>query len=265
MKSLDKAVNVLQLFTVTPSLWSLTELSHEANIPLSTLHRIVTVLNRHGLLARDPQSRKYRLGFGAMNLGYHASFSWDIARFAQPAMVWLAQETGETVHLTVVNETRDCSVCVARVDSQFHALRIHLEVGRQIPLHAGASAKVLLAYFPPAEVDEVIRRTGLPKLASNTITDAELVKRELTAIRRQGYAFSQEETHDGAWGYAVPILDIQQRAVAGLGLSGPTARYSADVEERCVRLVKDAAKQIAATLGLGARQPGTDSCMPVVL
>jgi DNA-binding IclR family transcriptional regulator len=87
---------------------------------------------------------------------------------ANSARAWLADR--ETVLLTAPNGTRDRSVCIAQVDGQ-DDLRIHLEVDRKVPFHAGALSKALLACFPPDEVDEFIRRVGLFKILADTITD----------------------------------------------------------------------------------------------
>jgi IclR family KDG regulon transcriptional repressor len=249
VKSLDKALYLLHLFTVARPQWSLTQLSRAANLPLSTTHRIANSLKDHGLLARDPQSREFRLGFGAIDLGHRALASMDISLIAKPIMRRLARQTRETILLTVPNDTRDHSVCIERIDGQYD-LRIHLEVGRQVPLHAGASAKVLLAYFPPDEIDELLRRVGLPRVASNTIEDPEILREHLAEIRHQGYAVSQEETNEGAWGLAVPILDQRGHCVAGLGVSLPISRYSPEAEERFAELAQDAAKETGAAMGL---------------
>lgn len=251
LKVLDKAVSLLELFTVARPEWGVTELSQATDLPVSTVHRIITVLKQHGLIAQDPQSRKYRLGFGAIALGRRAAASLRIRQVAEPVMRRLAREVEETVVLTVVNDTRDRSVCIERIESQY-PLRLHLEVGRQVYLHAGASSKVLLAYFSPEEIDALCHRVGLPKLARNTITDPEALKADLAEIRRRGYAFSREETNEGAWGIAVPILDQQGRAIAGLGVAGPTSRHSPEVEERFVELTRKAAAEIAVALGMRA-------------
>jgi len=255
VKSLDKVMELLAQFTLSRPQWSLTELSHTTDIPLSTTHRIVGVLKEHGLLAQDPQTKRYRLGFGAIDLGYRALAALDVPPLAKPIMRRLSQQTGETILLTVPNDTRDHSVCIERIDGQYD-LRIHLEVGRQVPLHAGASAKILLAYFPSEEIDEFIHRVGLPKVAPNTITDPEALKENLATIRQQGYAFSQEETNEGAWGLAVPILDQRGQAIAGLGISAPTSRYSHQAEEHVTKLTQEAALEITRLIGVVPRGGG---------
>lgn len=252
LKVLDKTFSLLELFTASRAEWGITELSEAADLPVSTAHRIIKVLKQHGVVTQDPASRKYYLGFGAIDLGRRAMASFRIRQVAEPIMRRLASETEETVILTVVNDARDRSVCIERIESRYD-LRLHLEVGRQVYLHAGASAKVLLAYFPESEVDELCTRVGLPKLARSTITSLAALKADLHEIRRRGYAISQEETNEGAWGIAVPILDQQQRVVAGIGVAGPISRYSPQVERRLVKLTQHAAEEIQ--FGMGLKSP----------
>jgi IclR family KDG regulon transcriptional repressor len=248
LKALDKTLRVLDLFTTDRPQWGLLELSQTAELPISTLHRIVTVLRQHGLLTQDPQTKGYRLGIAAIDLGRRAQLSLPIRQIAQPIMRRLSERTGETVVMTVLNDQSDRAVCIERIASRFD-LRMHLEVGEQSYLHAGASAKVLLAYLPAEHVDDLARRVGLPALAQNTITDLGDLKIELEKIRKQGYAFSREETDPGAWGMAAPVLGASQDILAGLGLASPISRYSEESERLFTGLTVEAAKELRRALG----------------
>jgi IclR family transcriptional regulator, KDG regulon repressor len=220
---------------------------------VSTLHRIITVLRRHGLVTQDPQSKRYRLGYGAIDLGRRAASGINIRHVSEPVMRRIAEQTGETVILTVLNDAHDRSVCIERIESR-HDLRLHLEVGEQSYLHAGASSKVLLAYLPRADVVELVRRVGLPSLAHNTIADLAALEEDLRRIRENGYAFSSEETNPGTWGVAVPILDPEQRALAAVGIAAPTSRHSDDTQRRFIAVTMEAGREIGAALGLPARE-----------
>jgi DNA-binding IclR family transcriptional regulator len=209
----------------------------------------VTVLRQHGLVAQDTQSKRYRLGYGAIDLGRRAAASLPIRQAAHPVMRQLAERTGETVILTVVNDARDRAVCIERIDSR-HDLRLHLEVGEQSWLHAGASAKVLLAYFRPEDVERLARQVGLPDLAPNTITDLRRLQANLAQIRDAGYATSSEESDAGSWGVAAPILDGGARAIAAIGIASPTLRHAPEIEQEFIRLTTAASHEVAKALGL---------------
>jgi DNA-binding IclR family transcriptional regulator len=249
MKAVEKSLRVLDQFTFARPEWGLLELSEVSQLPVSTLHRIVTVLKRNGLLTQDRDTKKYRLGYGAIELGRRAAASLPIRRVADSVMHRLAEATGETIVLTVLNDVRDRAVCIERIESRFD-LRLHLDVGTMSYLHAGASSKVLLAYLPDREVDQLAERVGFPKLAPGTIDTLDALKVELHKIRERGYAFSREETDVGAWGVAAPVLDHGSSVIAGVGIASPTSRYSKQVEERFTALVREGALDVTRGLGL---------------
>lgn len=249
MKAVEKSLRVLDQFTFARPEWGLLELSEVSALPVSTLHRIVTVLKRNGLLTQDRDTKKYRLGYGAIELGRRAAASLPIRRVADSVMRRLAEETGETIVLTVLNDVRDRAVCIERIESRFD-LRLHLDVGTMSYLHAGASSKVLLAYMPERELEQLAARVGFPKLAPGTIDDLDALKAELHKIRERGYAFSREETDVGAWGVAAPVLDHSGGIIAGVGIASPISRYSKQVEERFTKLTRDAAIDVTRGLGL---------------
>ena len=252
MKVLDKTLNVLEFFTVANPQWGLFELGEATQLPVSTLHRIVSVLKRRGLMIQDPDSKKYRLGYAAIELGRRAEAGLPIRQTAEPEMRKLAAETSETIILTVLNDAHDRSICVERIDSRFD-LRLHLEVGSVNHLHAGASSKVLLAYLPSDEVDEFVDRVGLPSLGANTITDPEKLRVELALIRERRSAFSREETDRDAWGVAAPILTGDGRALAAIGIAGPTSRYTAAARRSQEVLAREACARVGSSLGVRPR------------
>ena len=97
---------------------------------------------------------------------------------------------------------------MARVDSR-EPLRLSVQPGRELPLHAGASQKMLLANLPVMETQRVLD-APLPPLCSHTITDPDSLRMELSSIRQRGWASSCEETNRGVWGLAVGLIDDQR-------------------------------------------------------
>jgi len=122
-----------------------------------------------------------------------------------------------------------------RIESP-HRLRISLEVGHVIPLHAGAASKALLAYLAPADIERVV--TGpLPRVGPATITDRDLLLRDLERVRRHGHARSCEEATEGGWAVASPVFGVGGEAEAVLGMIAPVARHSEAAEESAVAAI----------------------------
>lgn len=245
---LERALRLLELFTPERPSWPVRELSEATGLPRPTVYRILRVLQRHQYVWQDPATKRFRLGSGALGLGRRALESIEIRSTAYPVMRRLHEATGETVLLTVLSEDRTQSVCVERLESR-HELRLILEVGRRIPLHAGASSKILLAYLPPEQVARVIERRGLVRVNKNTITDPERLQRELREIRRRGYALSFEETNEGAAGIAAPIFDATGAIAGGLGIAGPLVRFTPQTLPRLIPVVCAHADEVTQALG----------------
>jgi DNA-binding IclR family transcriptional regulator len=246
LQVLERTLAILALFTRERHEWTTTEAARESGLPIPTVHRIMATLSQHGFIVRDPVTKRFRLGWAAVDLGERARAAVDLRRLARPTLARLAEATSETALLSTVNERRDGAVCVERVESAME-LRLSIEPGREVPLHAGASQKVLLAFLPQEEREAVLSRP-LAKLCRATITDSEFLRGHLDSIRHRGWAISFEENNLGVWGVALPILDASGASVASIGLAGPTARFRRQEIATSVRELRLAALEIAHAL-----------------
>ena len=143
---------------------------------------------------------------------------------ALPALRRLSHETGETALLTVLSPARDHAVCLERVETP-QPLRLSVQPGRQLPLHAGASQKALLAFMRADEAERIVT-SPLEHLCHATLTDPGLLRDELAKIRTRGWASSYEETNLGVWGVAVPVVNARDEAVCAIGIAGPSPRLT---------------------------------------
>jgi DNA-binding IclR family transcriptional regulator len=249
-KVLEKTVRVLDLFTIERPSWSVTEIARELEMPTPTTHRIVRALEAHSYLARV--GSRYRLGFAAIDLGRRATASVDLRALLGGVLRKLARTTGETALLTVYDESHHGSLCVDRIETT-HSLRLTIEIGRVTPIHAGASAKALLAFLDEAVIEEVLSH-HLEQLAPGTETDPKRLRKELEAIRARGWASSYEENNVGAWGLAAPII-LAGRIVASIGFAASTVRHSDSKVRSLARHVRDSASDAERRLDSAGRAP----------
>lgn len=247
VKTIDRLVMVLGCFSAERPAWSLAELSVHLGLPKSTLYRFLVSLEYHNILHRNPEDKRWRLGYRLFVWGNLAGESTNLRQLARPAMRDLVEATNETAILTVYQDQE--VVCIDKVETS-HPVRMTLDVGTRRHPHAGASSKVLMAYLPQAEISAIIENKGLPKLCTNTITDPEELKCELARIRENEYAESQEETDWGAWGVATPIKDIKGDVVAAVGVAGPRSRFTEGLAGKYVALCSQAAQQISSLISL---------------
>jgi len=185
VKTVDRLVRVLNCFSQEQPAWSLADLSVRLALPKSTLHRFLASLESHGILRRDSDDRRWRLGYRLVTWGELAAESTGLRHIALPMMRGLVDETGETVVLTVYQDQE--VVCIEKVETS-HSVRLKLDVGTRHPPHAGASSKILMAYLPEEEVKAIIRDKGLPQMCTNTITGSDELVAELARMKRQTWA-----------------------------------------------------------------------------
>ncbi|MDQ1002150.1 DNA-binding IclR family transcriptional regulator [Neobacillus niacini] len=121
-------------------------------------------------------------------------------------------------------------------------------MGQESPLYAGASAKVLLAYFSPKQLERYVKRIELEKIADNTITLKETLVNELNSIRNQGYAFSNGERVKGAVSISAPIFNPFNEILAGMSIIIPSARFEEYNSEELIELLKNGTSEITNKL-----------------
>jgi DNA-binding IclR family transcriptional regulator len=245
-RTIERALSVLDAFTVTRHHWRTTSLAEHCGLPVPTTHRILRMLERFGYVSRDPQGA-YSLGPSAQNLARRDSPAAELGSATRETLRGLHRATGERVVLAALSASRDhgCEICAidARVDGD--ALDAPL-APRTRPLHAGAPAKVLLAELGRDEVARVIDR-GLAPVGPATITKPLRLRRELAAIRRRGWAFSREETMPRRWALAVPVRNSYGPACA-LAISAPLERFDRDRARRHLAVLKLAARPLGERL-----------------
>jgi DNA-binding IclR family transcriptional regulator len=125
-----------------------------------------------------------------------------------------------------------------------HPLRLYSAIGRQLPAHATALGKVLLAERSDEAVDRLLN-WPLPALTRNTVTDPGLLHAELATVRARGYAVDREENTEGIVCFAMAV-PLHSPAVDAISLSVPAARLGAASEERIVAALRAAVGQVRA-------------------
>ena len=244
--SAEKALNLIALFDPAHQDFYAQEFSHLLSIPLSTTYKYLELLTRKGFLVKNPDSKKFSLGYTVFKLGNLMPEGLKLVDLALPSMKSFSAESGETVLLTVLNGWE--AICLERIETQ-KLIKLSLERGSTFPLHASAPAKVLLAYQDDHFVEEMIKRVGLPPLTRNTIQDPSRLRKELAKIRKQGMAFSNSEADYGAGSLAAPVFDHKERIVAGLAVAGPSDRVNIRKNPQLIDMVKKHAMQISRKLG----------------
>lgn len=245
IRVIDRAMALLQCFTLDAADLTLADLAARAGISRPTAHRLLSSLVHYRFLEQDPVTRRYRLGLGLLELGQLVLERLRLAEVARPSLEQLVKVTGETSYLGVLDEAM--TMYVAKVEGTF-AMRLESSIGSRHPSHCTALGKVLLAGYEGG-VEELYPDPVLPTMTTRSISDLETLKLEIERVRRTGWAFDDEEYEDGARCIAAPVLDHTGSVVAAVSVSGPVSRFTdAQVDLLSAELL-GAGREISAALG----------------
>jgi DNA-binding IclR family transcriptional regulator len=245
LRSLDRGLEALELLAGAAGEMGVTELARRLDVHKSTASRLLATLQRHGLVEQDAASDKYRLGFGLARLARAANGGPDLAQAAGPALRELADRTGETVNLAVLQGHRVVNVDEVTASRQVVSVSW---VGKDTPLHCTSNGKALLAFLPAAERGRILLGP-LERLTARTIVDVPTLERQLGRVREDGYAFTLEELEVGLNAVAAPVRDAAGRVVAAVSVAGPAYRVPAQRLPELGEMTADAAAAVSRRLG----------------
>ncbi|MEO6827897.1 MAG: IclR family transcriptional regulator [Microbacteriaceae bacterium] len=238
-------IAVLRSFTATDVELRVSEIARRVGLHKSTVSRILATLHQQGLVERDPETRRFRLGLEVVSLAGPLLSSLDVRRVAYPVLQNLADRTGETSALLLWNGT--ASVCVEQVPGR-HLVGHSTPVGTRLTHALSASVQVFLGSQPEAEVAAL--------LGNGTISDPSLVRGGVAAylsrIREAaatGFAVNYGETLPDEVGVAAPVFDHRGCIAAAAQISAPRFRISRDALPRLGAMSAEAALEITTALG----------------
>ena len=247
IKILDKTFQIIELFSIERPCWNLVDVIEETGLPKTTAHRILSVLQAKKFFSQDTDSEQYRLGPLALQIGQRAMSFIDIRRIARPVLNNLSLETRETAALMMLSPVRDSVICTLQINNN-PGIRLMMEDSLRIPLHAGGSAKVILAFMHDEEIERALSG-NLEKLTNGTITERIHIEDELERIRKRGYAMSLEEISEGAAGIAMPISDGNNEVIGSVGIFGPVERFRKLNTDNLIKSLKKSVNSITNNLG----------------
>ena len=239
INSADKALQILVTFDNDVSSLTVGDIAEKLGVHKSTASRLTSTLVERGFLTRH--KRILRPGPELSRLGLLALNSSSLVGIARPSMEWLADRTGETVHLAVLEHNEVLNV--AHVDGPSIVATSNF-LGRRTKLHCAGSGKTLLAFCDNAQILE-----PLEAVTERTITDSRVLQYELKQVKIRGYAVNLCELEKGLHTVAVPVFDRSQRCVAALSVDGPSYRIPPARCPELAVLCKQAARAISLQLG----------------
>jgi DNA-binding IclR family transcriptional regulator len=243
--TLDRGMAIIERLAEEDRPVSVRQLGMDLGLPTSTLYRLLATLEARGLVSYHLSSA-VTLGPVLMDLGLLARRDFDrtIGSLVRPTLYELTQRYQESAVLMMPAGER--AVCVEYVGSA-HPVRLAFEVGRAMPLFAGAACKVVLAHLDEPRRSHATTRAAGHQRADGSIFTAASLGEELAEIRATGYCVTEDEVNPGTTGVAVPVR-LGKDVVGSLTLAGPTHRFTPRNVDRMVDALRAASTKATQQL-----------------
>jgi len=219
-QSLERGFEILEYLDASPSGRAVSEVARATGLHRATAHRLLEVLCGLGY-AYKASDRRYWIGYAMHVFGHPASVVARMSYHAHPYLVKLAHEVNETVNLGFLEGIQ--AVVVDRVTTE-RSHRSDVQVGGYFDAHATSLGKALLSMRSPEAVQANYKATRLNAYTGTTITDLPGLMRQLSEIRKVGFAVNNEERSPGIRSVAVPLINPHGRAMFAISVTGPRAR-----------------------------------------
>ncbi|MDD9718413.1 IclR family transcriptional regulator [Dinoroseobacter sp. PD6] len=245
IQALDRGLSVLSALARDGG-GTLSDVSMRLGMPASTAHRVLATLEKHGYVDMDEASQTWRVGLEAFRVGTSFMQRTNLLEVGRASMRTLMEQTGETANLGILDN--DHVVFIGQVETH-NPIRAFHRPGSSGPMHASGIGKALLAAMPQGAVENLFRRTGLQQFSPKTLTEPEALLSDLRITRKRGWSFDNEERYEGMCCVAAVIYDSFREPIAGISVSGPSARFAPGALPALGAAVQTAARDVTAQIG----------------
>lgn len=246
VKSILKSIEVIEELSQNSDGLKISELTQKLSIHKSSVFRVLDTLSYKGIVEKDPETQKYRLGIKLLEYSANILNNMQIRNIAAPYLKALLHEFEEVVHLTVLYDGQ--MVYIDKLENP-NSVTMYSQIGRKVPAYSTAVGKATLAFMSDDDVNLILNQTELRPRTMNTITSPDILRQELAKIRSLGYAYDEEENEPGIKAVAAPILDQFGRPVSAFSVTGPAMRMTPEKMAAISKKVVDASRKISRRLG----------------
>jgi len=245
IKSLDRALEVLvQLGDMQGG--TLSEIAGALNQSPATIYRVLTTFQGRGFADFDEKAQVWSIGPVAFLTGSQFLRRTSLVERARPIMRDLMEATGETANLGI---ERDGMVLFLGQVETHATIRAFFPPGTASAMHASGIGKALLCRMDDKRQRQVLAASQLEQYTPFTLTDPDAMIADLRAAKARGYALDGEERNIGMRCIAAPVFNVFGEVIAGISVSGPTARITEDRIDALAAHVMDAAAILTRAIG----------------
>ena len=237
-----RAMSVLTFVAEAKDSVGVKDIAAALDLPMSSSHRLLELLQERGFVDKDEERRRYRIGMEFLRLANLVSQRTSYAAAIQPVLDRITKETGETALYTEYLPLKRAAMYSAKSDSP-QSLRFRIDLFQEVPVEWGASGFAILAFLPPETQAEIQAAGRVSPTHKKRVSKAAFFER-INTVRRNGYAISESEKVPDSIGVAVPVM-LADRPAASIAITVPKVRFVRSHLPGYVALLKREAELIA--------------------
>jgi DNA-binding IclR family transcriptional regulator len=247
VQSVDRALEILAILGgPLGEEFGITDIAARMGLNKSTVYGLVNTLVSRQYLEQNRETRRYRLGIKLFEMGSLVQRRMDVRVEAKPYCQELSEKYDCTVHLAAFYDYE--IVYIDKVDSP-DAVVQYSQIGRRAPMYCTGVGKAILANLPPQDREIFYQRVTLQSFTAHTITDRNILERELANIKKCGYAVDNEEIQPGLRCVAAPIFNHQGYPSAAISVSKHLNKLTEAMQKLIALDIVGIAQQISYRLG----------------
>jgi DNA-binding IclR family transcriptional regulator len=249
--SLERMIKILEYLSGEQTSKNVTEISNVLGYPKNSVFRITRTMLSHGYLEED--NKRFLISPKFFSLAYRSLRKRNLFIQGHEVMLYLREETNETV---LLGSLYGNSITVLEVLPSFQFIRLQVEPGHNVELHASAPGKAILAFLPENKQEELMNHMSFKRFTDTTIPTKNVMREQIKIIRAKGYAVDEGEELPDIHCIASPIFDYHNQAIASVWISGPAYRIGREKFDNLGKVVFESAMKISKRLGFSPEFSG---------
>lgn len=247
-QSVEKTMKLVEIMASHNEPMKLQDISMEADIPVSTVLRMLNTLLEMGYVNQNEDTLRYSLSLKFAYIGELVKRQVNITQIAHPKLIDLSNAVGECCCLAVEDESEILYLDFFSNQAN-NILTTTQRIGKRAPMYCTGIGKLLLTNYSEEELSVYVKNTQLIPYTSNTLTSLAQISLELEKVKAQGYAIDDEECDQGAKCIAAPIYDYSGKIIAGISVTAPSVRFKEERTAVILPVLLRIAEEISRTLG----------------
>lgn len=246
IQSVERAMQILEILKGSPKGMGVSEIANQLGVAKSTAHRLLMTLESGSYVSKVGKDSLYSLGLKFLEMNQVVIDNINVVEIARPHLENLSKETGEIVHLVMLDGNE--ILYIDKVENS-STIRIYSQIGKRAALYCTGVGKAILSKYDEKQLDDYLNNNTFHKYTEYTLTTPEELKNTLKEVSANGFAYDNQEHELGIRCVAAEIFDSSRKANYGISITGPIARMTDQHLETYIPKLRETADSISRKLG----------------